>query len=363
MNASRVNAIAWPQVVSLAFLAAAVVIGWVAYNQYQPLLLEQYNLNYLSGPLVIAQSIILFVTPPIAGAFADHFRRNSDKIIPLLASGVSFAAMIFMATALTLFIEPSGLIHWLLPVLILLWLISMKIFTSPSIASFELLAPVKKFPQVMAVLTIMVELLYSLEPVIVNVINYAGAPATFFAGGIVVLMAGLIFKRKTRQSVNNIEKASKTGVNDLFLIFLIGLGLGIPTAILFNAFPDLLQQKLAPVLGNNISGRTMVSFMLALSAVCCFPISLRLNTANFKKVFLGSLALLFILGLLIFSFSGGTAILVIALLYTVGFSFLSVSSLPWVLNKTRSYNKIFAIGIFFSAIELPDSLMEIFSVF
>ncbi|HCZ34499.1 MAG TPA: hypothetical protein DHV26_01065, partial [Cytophagales bacterium] len=170
--------IEWKQLWSLAALYGSIVIGWIAYHRYQPKLLNQFNFTEFTLALITVQGIVLVLTPPIAGRIGDRFRfkQGQGHRLPIISSGISFAAMVFMAVAFTLLGNPGEVFRWILPILIVLWLISMSIFTSPALSTLELFTPVDKLPRAMAILTIVGNLIYSLEPVIVDLIDYLGAP-------------------------------------------------------------------------------------------------------------------------------------------------------------------------------------------
>ncbi|HNT51619.1 MAG TPA: hypothetical protein PKK67_13585, partial [Cyclobacteriaceae bacterium] len=67
LEAPKSDQIEWKQLWSLAALYGSIVIGWIAYHNYQPKLLNQFNFTEFAFALVLAQSIILVLTPPIAG--------------------------------------------------------------------------------------------------------------------------------------------------------------------------------------------------------------------------------------------------------------------------------------------------------
>jgi MFS family permease len=193
-QSGSVTSIHWKQLWSLAALYAFVLIGWIAYYRYQPKLLEQYGYTEFSFLLIVAQAIILVLTPPIAGKIGDKFRFKAGHRLPIISSGMSFAAMIFMAVAFTLFTNPGESFKWILPVMIIFWLIGMSIFTSPALSTIELFAPIDKLPTAMAVLTIVSNLVNALEPVIVDIIDFIGAPLTFIVGGAGVFLSGYALK-------------------------------------------------------------------------------------------------------------------------------------------------------------------------
>src|SRR6478735_11780725 len=195
MEASGSDKIEWKQLWSLAALYASIVIGWIAYHNYQPKLLEQFHFTDFTFFLMVAQGIILVITPLIAGKLGDKYRFKRGDRIPVISTGISFAAMMFMAVAFTLFSNPNETFRWILPLLIICWLIAMSIFTSPALSTLELFTPVDKLPRAMAVLTIVANLIYALEPVIVDIIDFIGAPLTFITGGVVVFLSCYALKK------------------------------------------------------------------------------------------------------------------------------------------------------------------------
>ena len=189
------TSIHWKQLWSLAALYGSVIIGWIAYQNYQPRLLQQFGFTDFSFPLLVAQGIIIVMTPLIAGKLGDRYRFEKGHRLPIISSGISVAAMVFMAVAFTLLGDPGEIFKWMLPVLIIFWLIGMSIFTSPALSTVELFTPVNKLPHAMAILTITSNVVYSLEPVIVDIIDYLGAPITFIIGGVAVFLSGYALRK------------------------------------------------------------------------------------------------------------------------------------------------------------------------
>ena len=285
------NSIQWKQLWSLAALYGSVVIGWIAYQNYQPKLLEKFHFTDFSFLLMVFQGIILVVTPPIAGRLGDRYRFQQGHRIPIITTGISFAAMVFMAVAFTLFSDPGEIFKWVLPILIVFWLIAMSIFTSPALSTLELFTPVDKLPRAMAILTIVANLIYSLEPVIVDIIDFVGAPITFMAGGAVVFLSGYALKKNSLSLFklhDNKEGrpiaaiAFDTQKSRFGYIFFLGLALGLPTTIMFNLFPEMLGDKLGLLL-NGVSGKLMLVGILVLSALLSLPISHGVNKIGITK--------------------------------------------------------------------------------
>ncbi len=262
--------ILWKQLLSLTLLYASVIIGWIAYYNYQPILLNKYSFKDLTLFLFIVQGIILFITPMIAGKLGDKFRKKAGQRLPIISAGVSFAAMIFMATAFTLFTDPGPIFRWILPGLIVLWLFSMALFTSPALSTIEIFVPVKKLPTAMAMLTVVYGLLYAIEPVIVDLINFIGAPLTFVVGGVAVLMSGLLLKKNSKYMLD-VPPKSEVGKSDYTYALALGVALGLATTVLFNIFPIWFENKEFSVFG--FTGGAIVAGILGVVALLSFPMS------------------------------------------------------------------------------------------
>jgi MFS family permease len=359
------DAIHWKQLWSLASLYASIIIGWIAYQNYQPKLLIQFGFTDFAFFLAVSQAIILVATPPIAGKMGDRFRFEKGHRLPVISSGISFAAMVFMAVAFTLFSNPGEIFKWALPVMIVLWLIAMSIFTSPALSTVELFTPVDKLPKAMALLTIVANLVYAVEPVIVDIIDYLGAPVTFIAGGVVTLASGYAMKKNSLglfKQTGNKEAApdknkSKTTFSSYAFIFMLGIILGIGTTVMFNIFPDVLSTKLFPILADT-NGKHILVGILLLSAILSWPISTYINKYSMDNVFWTSAALmaLSIGGILLFDIAW--VVFALVALFTVMITSLSVSSLPLAINRAGFYEKVLCVGIFFSGVALPEGIFE-----
>jgi Na+/melibiose symporter-like transporter len=363
------NSIQWKQLWSLAALYGSIVIGWIAYQNYQPKLLEKFQFTDFSFPLMVFQGIILVVTPPFAGRLGDRYRFEKGHRIPIITAGISFAAMVFMAVAFTLFTNPGEIFKWILPILIVFWLIAMSIFTSPALSTLELFTPVDKLPRAMAILTIVANLIYAIEPVIVDIIDYVGAPLTFFAGGTVVFISGYALKKNSLtlfKLSDNKEKHSErplaaitfdTQKSRFVYIFFLGLALGLPTTIMFNIFPDLFSAKLGDAL-SGMSGKVMLVNILVLSALISLPVSSLVNKIGLQRSFWGSFVLIMICVMLVFFAQSTVALLIICVAFAIMFTSISVSSLPLAMSLSNYYDKVFCVGIFFSGAAVPSGILE-----
>jgi MFS family permease len=360
---SRSESIQWKQLWSLTALYASIIIGWIAYHNYQPKLLVQFNFTQYAFWLTIAQALILVITPPIAGRLGDKARFSQGHRLPIISTGIAFAAMVFMAVAFTLVSNPGEYFKWILPILIILWLVAMSIFTSPALSTLELFAPAEKLPITMAVITIVGNLVYSLEPVIVDIIDYIGAPLTFIAGGVVVFVSGYSLKQNSmglfqqNSGRPRVVITMDTKRSPKAYIFFLGAALGIATTALFQFFPQTLESHLNSII--SIQGKYMIVFILVISALFSLPASRVIGKYGVVKVFWYSfvISIISIAGVLLIS--SAVATLFFAMLFALSFTTLSVSSLPLAINEANYYEKVFCVGIFFSGGELIEGIVDV----
>jgi MFS family permease len=355
----------WKQMWSLTSLYASIVIGWIAYEQYQPKLLVQFNFTGFTFLLAAAQAIILTITPPMAGRLGDRYRFTRGHRFPVISLGISFAAMVFMAVAFTVLSNPGEIFKWVLPVLIIFWLVAMSIFTSPALSTIETFIPVEKLPKAMAILTITANLLYSLEPVIVDIIDYLGAPITFIAGGAFTFLSGFLLQKNALQLFSKNKSTERPRASIVFdtqrssypFIFTMGTLLGLATTVLFNIFPEMLQFKLADLLNDN-SSKIMLVGILSVSGLLSLPFSSLVSFYGVKKSFWMSCVLTTVSIAGIFIFSAPLLVLLLLAIFAIGFAGLSVSSLPLAMEKSNYYEKVFCVGIFFSGVAFPNGIVE-----
>lgn len=358
----KTDQIEWKQLWSLAALYGSIVIGWIAYHNYQPKLLVQFNYTEYTFWLIVVQGIILFLTPPIAGKIGDRFRFKAGHRIPIISSGISFAAMVFMAVAFTLFSNPGEIFRWVLPLLIILWLIAMSIFTSPALSTLELFTPIDKLPRAMAILTIVANLVYSLEPVIVDLIDYLGAPITFMIGGVAVFVSGYALKKNSLSLFTNNPSRPRadfkfdTTRTNYWYIFLVGIAVGMPTTLMFNYFPDLLERSLSSLVA--LEGKWLLVIALFFSAVLSLPASDYVIKTGTVKSFRWSFLIACVSVVLVFVSGSALLTLLAMIAFTVSFTVLSISSLPLAIERANYFEKVFCVGIFFSGMAFPDGIVE-----
>jgi hypothetical protein len=363
-SSSPQDTIQWRQLSALIALDVAIIISWIAYHEYQPKLLAQFKFTEFGLMLKVIQGIILFITPPLAGLIADRIRQQNGNRLPVISVGINFVSMVFMAVAFTVLTEPTGFIRNLFPLMIVLWLMSMNIFHSPAISTVELFVPPQKLPQVAAIFAVIAGLAEALEPSIVDIIDLFGAPITFAVGGILVFVTGYLLQKATKDLTTQSGSESYVGydsvkTSNFLLVFMLGLGMGIFTAVFFKLFPAWAEMQLPFLQANNFKGSFFISILVGLGAVLSLPLSRQVERYGVEKSALLGFGLASILVLLIYVNLNPYLNLMLYIAFPIAFALISVTALPIAFLNLCNRNKVLGIGLFFSGVELAGSVLEI----
>lgn len=362
MNTQKVE-LKWPEIFSLAGLNAAVVISWIAYHEYQPVLLEKFQFNDLAEFLVIAKAIILIVIPPLAGWLADRMLERYGKFFTIFTVGIGATAMIFMIVASIIGAGPLSTLRTFLPVMIVFWLISMNLFISPANSMIESFAPAQKLPLVMGVLVLVTELLYAMEPIVVLLVNFFGDTLTFIVGAVLIGGTGFIFHKvssdevMTRREEQIKEKSNNRSFNSssFLVIVIVGLSLGLGKALLTEFFPDYLAQRFPEF--EDIAA--FVAFgLLGFSAILAFVISRYISEMDLTNVIISGMVFL-LFGAIIMVVSNSFLLSVVAgAIIAASFSVMNISSLPFALKNLSIRHVTYGVGILIGASEVFSGLFE-----
>ena len=361
MTNTKEISLKWPEVYSLAALNAAVVISWIAYHEYQPHLIQNFQFHSLAEFLVIAKAIVLVIIPAFAGWVADRMMNKNGKYFIIFSVGIGVTAMTFMAVATILAAGPASTLRPFLPIMIIVWLIAMNIFISPANSMVESFAPAKKLPIVMGVLFLTTELLYALEPVIVSLVHFFGDTLTFIVGGILISGTGFLFHKVSSNEVIERKQAQSESTAQKFkgsaflAVVIAGLQLGIGKAFLVEFVPYHFQSYFPEI----ASSAELISFgFLGFSAILGFIISRHVEKMGLLRVLMVSFIILAI-GVLTLLFAGNYIVAIIAgLVVAICFSFVNISGLPFVIRNLPSRYITYGVGIFIGASEIFTGFFE-----
>ncbi len=345
----QTNSIKWPEIFSLGFLSVSIAISWVAYHEYQPHLLEAFDLQNLASLLIYAKAVVLIVVPPLAGLVADYFMRKRHNYFLIFSIGISVTAMIFMVVASIIGAGPLGALSHILPLMVILWLISMNIFVSPAFSMIDAFAPVDRLPVVVGFLVFVTELVYALEPVVVQLVNFFGATMTFIVGGILIASSGLIFYRVSSKNVIQHRRSESLQSDSKYLpIIVIALILGLAKAIIIEFLPER-------AFFGTWSGQQVSLAMLALSAVITFILSQSIKKYNYTKLILFATGLTVIGCILLLGISYAPSVVLIA----IGLSLFNLVGLPFAITNLSARGLTAGVGIFIGVSEIFTGILEI----
>lgn len=363
MEKNLKSKIDWSAVLNLLLLEIFVTLSWLAYHEYQPDILVQFGFDDYGLEFALIQAFILVITPPVAGWISDRALEKSGSYLNVIYIGVAVVSMIFMTVASTLYIEPSGFIVYLIPVFIALWLISMNVFRSPALGMLESIVPQKLLTRVIVIFVLAYDIIYSLEPNIVDIINYLGAPLTFLCGGVGVFLAGFFLIRKfrnipdDRRGSEDFDNDTKDGKSNFLLVFTTGILYGLLTAYILKYYPGLdLDIRLV---GMRLESGEYASVLLIIAALLSVYFSRKITQVNINRFsHLGFL--LAFLGAFILSLGDSGVVLTLgSILFTPGFAIVSVAVLPKVFYALSARNTVLGIGIFYSMNELINGIMDV----
>ena len=350
----------WREVYSLAALSAAVAISWIAYHEYQPFLLEKFNLGRLSVFLIIAKGIVLVLVPPLAGWLSDYLLQRTGRFFMVFSVGIGITAMTFMVVASIMGAGPLSRIQGALPLMIVIWLIAMNMFTSPALSMIDSFSPTQKLPLVVGFLFFVTQLIYALEPLIVEFVQFFGDTMTFTIGGILIAGTGYVFHRVSSGEVVQHRKGlmaqaeKPVSTMDLVSILAVGFVLGVGNAFLVEFVPV----KVVSFAATSRFGGYLSFALLGFSALIAFAASGYVARRGFRKVLpISMISLVVALLLLLWAPTMMTFIIAGALL-AVAFGLVNVSGLPYAISKLSVRNITFGVGVFIGASYITEGILE-----
>jgi MFS family permease len=354
--------IKWPQIYALTALNAAVVISWIAYHEYQPIVLKAYHLESLKMFLLVAKALVLVFIPPLAGIIADRIMRKSGNRFLIFMIGISITSLVFMSVSFS--VSDHGLFDSanVLPIMIVLWLISMNIFHSPANSLLELFAPIHKLPLVMGVMALVMNLILALEPIVVELITWFGPVLTFTVGAILVGGTGFIFFRVTRgiDLKRDDHKQNDMAKSNFGLVLLPGLVLGLVLGFLKVLGPDFVKSYLEKPLGLTFHEGFIISGILAISAFSAFILARWVAFRGIKKSLFQALGGAIVMLTLFFLINNPYSMVFSGFGLGICLGICSVSAFPFAIQNMNLKIITLGTGIFFGSLELCEGILEIY---
>ena len=358
METTSSRNLGWDKIFALAALDAGIVISWTAYHNFQPQLLKHFHFEHLSRFVLITQCCVMLAVPLLAGWFTDYYRKKTGSGFSVFALGISVASLVFMAVSFTISDQTFVNMVWLLPSLIVFWLISMNIFHSPANSILEAFSKSPALPMMMSVLVICKILIHGIEPLLLASLERAGGSYTFLAGGIILIVTGIWFSYSTKNMAIAHTPGEEHEVNKFHVVVLFGLLAGLCNSLILHFFPEILRAKF----GANESifqDRLYISLMLGLTAVATMPMSLLVKKWGIYQSLIIGLLVAFV-AMIIVLVSGVPLISIVALaLLAVAYGLVLITAFPHALHNIAPASATLGTGLFFASFEFFEVVFKL----
>lgn len=342
----------------IALFEAIITIGWLAYEEYQPVILKNYGFTALASVLIIAQGILGALLHPVSGTIADRLMRKNASKFGIILAGGTFAALVFLTVALILLNQPQAPITKALPFMVILWLAAMSLFHSPAISLIDHFVPAERFPQAAAKLTIAFGLIYALEPLVVPILDAIGLTATFVLGGVLVVIGILAVRSIASFPLKNKEQQATPPVSTgtLFYLFAVGMVVGTGQALLFYYVPNKVDiasiKDIVPFIN---SGEVYLSFLLLFAALASLPVARLVKRYGERSVYITAFLLSLLWALLAGSRLPAWVYIVLAVVSGATYAALHIALLTRALHKAPGGSSGRGIGFAFGGVALASA--------
>jgi MFS family permease len=355
--------IRWQQVWGLAAMVAAIVFCWMAYGFYQPVILNQLGFTQLASSLAIFQGLLGAAIEPWVGAISDRFLHRVGSRLPMIATGVTLAGLLFVTIGLLLLGDlPSGL-RWIVPVLMTFWVIAMIIFRGPVIALLRQWLPIDDLPAANSVITLVFGLVSAMNPVFSRIIGFLGSGMTFFLGAIILIGGAVLWSAQPRSNLGLVPIGIDTAPilssptrlqKSRTKIFLIGLITGLLVNVSLRISPQFLHQALPA-----IAPEYLAAAMLSIAAAMALPLERYVKADNLDRTMgRGLIALLAAIGASGIFHHPLLAIVVLAI-SGIALGLLFITQIPWCLKMLPPAQAGLATGLYFGGMGAATALLSL----
>ncbi|MGB8700343.1 MAG: hypothetical protein WCD18_13080 [Thermosynechococcaceae cyanobacterium] len=349
--------ILWRQVGGLSAILAAATFSWMAYGFFQPKLLQELGFLELAAWLAIIQGSIGAIIEPIVGDLSDRVQHRLGSRLPLITAGVTAAGLIFVSIALLLQWHIPPDLHWIVPVLMTVWVMAMIVFRGPVMGLLLQAAPLSALPQANSLLMVVFGLMGALGPFWTLMFQNVGAAITFMLGAIALMVGGaVLYSGAPRQHLFPIRETVRKPVSwqRMGWLFGVGLGSGLEVNVLLRTFPHNLQTQF-PMLGAN----GITALILLISALSAYPLKWWMpKMAVGRTLLVGCLAIALCQALLLLSLN---PIFSLGLILAGGIAFGIVFKyqVPFALGALPPSRAGLGTGLYFGAIGASTAILSL----
>lgn len=349
--------ILWFQLIGLSLVQGAISLTWLLYRLYVPQLLTALGFPGLFSTITIIENALGVIIEPIAGNFSDRQRKWMGTRFPLISLGVILASGLFIAIpAFYIWGQSFKSLHWIFPILLILWAVAMAIFRSPVTALLGQYAIETKLPQAMSILIFTGGIIGAIRPISSQFILSLGSGITFTIGSLVLLgSVGVLRYFNPDLSVipASEESTQKLYFRNLGFIALLGLFVAWGTRlILGEVVPQVIKNS-----GGNV--QWIMFSGLILLAFASIPAGLfAVKIGNYQATLIGLIATAILLLFSSFIVNKFMMILV-SLLLIASYSLVANGIIPIAFSLVPFQKGGLGIGVYFGAFSLAMSGYDI----
>ncbi len=348
--------ILWVQVWVLAAVQGAITLSWLIYNIYLPQLLTQFGFPAsLAVGLVLVENALGAVLEPLMGGLSDQARRWVGTRFPFISVGMILASALFIAIPCVVsLIQPTTVMRWLLPIVLVAWALAMTIFRSPAMCLLGMYSTPAQLPLAVSFVTLAGGLIGAFRPISYKFILSLGPVYTFAIGSFVMLGAATVLRLVNPPEApvdKHQAETLKLPLEKLALI--LGTGFGVAWGIRF--LMDVLGKVLKTQLNTDNVDVQMVWIGLAI-AIASIPAGIfAVKIGNSQAMLCGICA---IIPSLLIMISLGAQIPII-LLIVASFSLIVNGAIPFALGLVPQRWAGLGIGMYFGGFALAMSLFGV----
>ncbi|RZM74745.1 MFS transporter [Leptolyngbya iicbica LK] len=339
-------------------MQGAIALMWVIYNLYLVELLTQVGLpQTLATALLVVENLLAMVMEPLMGSLSDRFQQQLGTRFPLISLGAILAAGAFLALPIAVLGGWAAAARWILPLMLVLWALTMTIFRSPAMSLLGRYAFGTRLPQAASVLTLVGGVAGAMGPLASERILSWGPVTAFALGSVVLLVAAFVLRVTAPEAPAAVgDDLAQPATQDisiagLALIFGAGVGVTLGFRSLMLLFSRVLNGQVPDGNPSLVLGTVFVT--LALTAIPAGVLAVRLG--NRRAMVLGLAALAFVSAAIAAVPNNGAAI-ALAILFGAAFSLVSNGTIPFALSLVPSSKAGLGTGMFFSGGAAASSL-------
>jgi len=348
----------WAKVVGLGLVQGAIALMWVIYNLYLVDLLTQVGLpRPLATALLVVENLLAMVMEPLMGSLSDRFQQQLGTRFPLISLGTILAAGAFIALPIGVVGGWAAAGRWVLPLMLVLWALTMTIFRSPAMSLLGRYAFGTHLPQAASVLTLVGGVAGAMGPLASERILSWGPLTAFALGSVVLLVAAFVLRvtapEATAEETQAERPAASPGISFAALAMIFGAGVGVTLG--FRSLMLLFSRVLNSQVPNGNPSLVLGTVFVALAVTAIPAGALAVRWGNRRAMVAGLAVLAFVCAAIAAVQNNGVAI-ALAILFGAAFSLVSNGTIPFALSLVPSSKAGLGTGMFFSGGAAASSL-------